>query len=162
MWSVKSKRYTVAGIMADVPRDLGHRRAWNVAGGRIGIMEGTRAAHDREAQVILGTLQDGDLQRRFRNSNGFGADPLEDSNPMGGLATFPNLVARVCRQEPLHRHRADARLSGYLPYREIRWAISEHFLAALNLAGFVTGEFLKQSPPSNGIVFFNLGLTHQF
>jgi hypothetical protein len=32
----------------------------------------------------------------------------------------------------------------------------------LNLAGFVPGEFLKQSPPSNAIVFFNLGLTYRF
>ena len=48
------------------------------------------------------------------------------------------------------------------PNLEIRWAIREHFLAALNLAGFVTGEFLKQSPPSNEIVFFNLGLTYRF
>ena len=42
------------------------------------------------------------------------------------------------------------------------WTVREHVLAALNLAGFVTGEFLKQSPPSNAIVFFNLGLTYRF
>ena len=51
---------------------------------------------------------------------------------------------------------------GSQPNLEIRWAISEHFLAALNVAGFVTGEFLKQSPPSNAIAFFNLGLTYRF
>jgi len=57
---------------------------------------------------------------------------------------------------------SSARFVGSQPNLEIRWAISEHFLAALNLAGFVPGEFLKQSPPSNAIVFFNLGLTYRF
>jgi hypothetical protein len=41
----------------------------------------------------------------------------------------------------------DARYVGAQPNLEIRWAISEHFLAALNLAGFLTGTFLQQSPP---------------
>jgi hypothetical protein len=57
---------------------------------------------------------------------------------------------------------SSARFVGSQPNLEIRWAISEHFLAALNLAGFVPGEFLKQSPLSNAIVFFNLGLTYRF
>jgi alginate export protein len=57
---------------------------------------------------------------------------------------------------------SSARFVGSQPNLEIRWAISEHFLAALNVAGFVTGEFLKQSPPSNAIAFFNLGLTYRF
>ena len=39
-------------------------------------------------------------------------------------------LARVCRQEPLHRHGADARLSGYLPHGE----------PAANPALFVWGE----------------------
>jgi hypothetical protein len=51
---------------------------------------------------------------------------------------------------------------GSQPNLEIRWAIREHFLAALNLAGFVTGEFWRQSPPSNSIAFFNLGSTYGF
>jgi len=55
-----------------------------------------------------------------------------------------------------------ARYIGSQPNLEIRWAISEHFLAALNLAGFMTGTFLKQSPPSNAIVFANVGLTYRF
>src|ERR1700739_1886873 len=46
-----------------------------------------------------------------------------------------------------------ARSIGSQPNLETRWAISGHFLAALNLAGFMTGTFLKQSPPSNAIVF---------
>ena len=36
------------------------------------------------------------------------------------------------------------------------------FLAALNVAGFITGTFLQQSPPSNEIAFVNLGLTYRF
>jgi hypothetical protein len=54
------------------------------------------------------------------------------------------------------------RYIGSQPNLEIRWAIGEHFLAALNLAGFMTGRFLKQSPPSNAIVFVNGGLTYRF
>jgi hypothetical protein len=57
---------------------------------------------------------------------------------------------------------SSARYVGSQPNLEIRWAISEHFLAALNVAGFITGTFLQQSPPSKGIVFFNAGLTYRF
>jgi hypothetical protein len=57
---------------------------------------------------------------------------------------------------------SNARYVGSQPNLEIRWAISEHFLAALNLAGFVTGTFLQQSPPSKEIVFVNAGLTYRF
>jgi hypothetical protein len=71
------------------------------------------------------------------------------------LYTFGNVPLRPANL-------SNARYVGSQPNLEIRWAISEHFLAALNLAGFVTGEFLKQSPPSNAIVFFNLGLTYRF
>src|ERR1700745_2248257 len=53
---------------------------------------------------------------------------------------------------------SNARYVGSQPNLEIRWAISEHFLAALNVAGFITGKFLQQSPPSQQIVFFNGGL----
>jgi|SRR5215472_10890016 len=56
----------------------------------------------------------------------------------------------------------DARNVGTQPNLEIRWAISEHFLAALNLAGFITGTFLQQSPPSKEIAFVNIGLTYRF
>jgi len=41
-------------------------------------------------------------------------------------------------------------------------SISEPFLAALNVAGFITGTFLQQSPPSKESVFFNAGLTYRF
>ena len=56
----------------------------------------------------------------------------------------------------------DARYVGSQPNMEIRWAISEHFLAALNLAGFVSGTLLQQSPPSKDIGFVNVGLTYRF
>lgn len=45
------------------------------------------------------------------------------------------------------------------PNLKIRWAISEHALAALNLAGFVSGTFLQQSAPSKDIGFANVGLS---
>lgn len=57
---------------------------------------------------------------------------------------------------------SNARYIGSQPNLEIRWAISEHFLAALNLAGFLTGTFLQQSPPSKEIGFVNIGLTYRF
>jgi hypothetical protein len=57
---------------------------------------------------------------------------------------------------------SNARYVGNQPNLEIRWAISEHFLAALNLAGFLTGTFLQQSPPSKDIAFVNIGLTYRF
>jgi hypothetical protein len=64
---------------------------------------------------------------------------------------------------PLRRaNLSNARYAGNQPNLEIRWAISEHFLAALNLAGFLTGTFLQQSPPSRDIAFVNIGLTYRF
>jgi hypothetical protein len=71
------------------------------------------------------------------------------------LYTFENVQLRPANL-------SNARFIGSQPNLEIRWAISEHFLAALNLAGFTTGTFLQQSPPSKGIVFFNVGLTYRF
>jgi hypothetical protein len=57
---------------------------------------------------------------------------------------------------------SNARYVGNQPNLEIRWAISEHYLAALNLAGSMAGTFLQQSPPSKSIVFVNIGLTYRF
>jgi hypothetical protein len=54
------------------------------------------------------------------------------------------------------------RYIGSQPNLEIRWAISEHFLGALNLAGSTAGAFLQKSPPSNDIFFVNAGLTYRF
>jgi Alginate export len=71
------------------------------------------------------------------------------------LYTFGNVPLRPANL-------SSARYVGSQPNLEIRWAISEHFLAALNVAGFITGTFLQQSPPSKEIVFFNAGLTYRF
>jgi hypothetical protein len=71
------------------------------------------------------------------------------------LYTFGNVPLRPANL-------SNARYVGSQPNLEIRWAIHEHFLAAVNLAGFLTGTFLQQSPPSKEIVFFNLGLTYRF
>ncbi len=71
------------------------------------------------------------------------------------LYSFENVPLRTANL-------SDARYIGTQPNLEIRWAISEHFLAALNLAGFVSGTFLQQSPPSNDIGFANVGLTYRF
>jgi hypothetical protein len=71
------------------------------------------------------------------------------------LYTFGNVPLRPANL-------SSARYVGSQPNLEIRWAIREHFLAALNVAGFITGTFLQQSPPSNEIVFFNAGPTYRF
>jgi hypothetical protein len=71
------------------------------------------------------------------------------------LYSFENVPLRPANLTSAH-------YIGSQPNLEIRWAISEHFLAALNLAGSMTGTFLKQSPPSNAIVFVNVGLTYRF
>src|SRR5580704_13343816 len=71
------------------------------------------------------------------------------------LYTFGNVPLRPANL-------SDARYVGSQPNLEIRWAIIEHFLAAFNLAGFVPGTFLQQSPPSKDIVFVNVGLTYRF
>jgi hypothetical protein len=76
-------------------------------------------------------------------------------SPKDALYTFGNVPLRPANL-------SSARYVGSQPNLEIRWAISEHFLAALNVAGFITGTFLQQSPPSKEIVFFNAGLTYRF
>jgi hypothetical protein len=71
------------------------------------------------------------------------------------LYTFGNVPLRPANL-------SNTRYVGSQPNLEIRWAITEHFLAALNVAGFIEGTFLQQSPPSKEIVFFNAGLTYRF
>jgi hypothetical protein len=71
------------------------------------------------------------------------------------LYSFENVQLRAANL-------SGARYVGSQPNLEIRWAINEHFLAALNLAGFITGTFLQESPPSKEIAFVNLGLTYRF
>jgi alginate export protein len=71
------------------------------------------------------------------------------------LYTFGNVPLRPANL-------SNARYVGSQPNLEIRWAINDHFLADVNLAGFFAGTFLQQSPPSRAIMFFNLGLTYRF
>ena len=55
------------------------------------------------------------------------------------LYSFSNVALRPANL-------SNARYIGTQPNLEIRWAISEHFLAAFNVAGFLTGTFLQQIP----------------
>jgi hypothetical protein len=71
------------------------------------------------------------------------------------LYSFENVALRPANPSAV-------RYIGSQPNLEIRWAIDEHFLAALTLAGFTTGAFLQQSPPARDIVFLNAGLTYRF
>ena len=71
------------------------------------------------------------------------------------LYSFENVALRPANPSA-------GRYIGSQPNLEIRWAIDEHFLAALNFAGFATGTFLRQSPPARSIVFLNAGLTYRF
>ena len=91
-------------------------------------------------------------------------DPTPLDAPQPGvrppLSPFPRFEDSSFLRDPSNP--SDARYIGSQPNLEIRWAISEHFLAALNLAGFLTGTFLQQSPPSKEIAFVNVGLTYRF
>jgi hypothetical protein len=73
-----------------------------------------------------------------------------------------NVTGDLCYVQLRPANLSNARYIGSHPNLEIRWAISEHFLAALNLAGSMAGTFLQQSPPSQSIVFVNIGLTYRF
>jgi len=92
-------------------------------------------------------ISDGDADSASREWIWFWRESTKDA-----LYSFENVPLRA-------GNLTSARYIGSQPNIEIRRAISEHFLAALNLAGFMTGTFLKQSPPSNAIVFVNVGLT---
>ncbi len=76
-------------------------------------------------------------------------------NTKDALYSFENVQLRPANL-------SNARYVGSQPNLEIRWAIREHFLAAVNLAGFLSGTFLQQSPPSKEIAFVNIGLTYRF
>src|SRR5580704_13260537 len=71
------------------------------------------------------------------------------------LYSFENVALRPANSSA-------ARYIGSQPNLEIRWAIDEHFLGALNFAGSIPGTFLQQSPPSKGILFINAGITYRF
>jgi hypothetical protein len=71
------------------------------------------------------------------------------------LYTFGNVPLRPANL-------SSARYVGSQPNLEIRWAVSEHFLAALNVAGFITGTFLQQSPRPKKLCFSMLALRIDF
>jgi hypothetical protein len=58
--------------------------------------------------------------------------------------------------------RMDARYIGNQINLEVRWALDLHTTIVLNLAGFLTGEFLKDTGPSNDVAFSNVGITYRF
>ena len=45
---------------------------------------------------------------------------------------------------------------------EIRWAPDPHTTIAINLAGFITGSFLKETGPAGNVAFSNAGVTYRF
>jgi len=55
-----------------------------------------------------------------------------------------------------------ARYIGSQANFELRWALDAHATVALNMAGFVTGGFLKETGPSGNVAFANLGITYKF
>jgi hypothetical protein len=52
--------------------------------------------------------------------------------------------------------------SGWFWRQSLRWALDLHTTIVLNLAGFLTGEFLKDTGPSNDVAFSNVGVTYRF
>ena len=55
-----------------------------------------------------------------------------------------------------------ARFIGSQANFELRWALTPHVTLAVNPSGFLTGEFLKETPPSENIAFLNIGLVYRF
>ena len=45
---------------------------------------------------------------------------------------------------------------------ELRWALDPHTTIAVNLAGFFTGGFLKETGPADDVAFSNIGITYRF
>ena len=45
---------------------------------------------------------------------------------------------------------------------ELRWALDMHTTIAVNLAGFFTGGFLKDTGPADDVAFSNVGITYRF
>jgi len=58
--------------------------------------------------------------------------------------------------------RMDGRYIGNQINFEVRWALDLHTTIAVNLAGFLTGEFLKDTGPSDDVAFSNVGITYRF
>jgi Alginate export len=53
-----------------------------------------------------------------------------------------------------------ARYIGSQPNFEILWALDPHTTVDINLAGFLTGGFLKDTGPAGNVAFSNIGLTY--
>ena len=45
---------------------------------------------------------------------------------------------------------------------ELRWALDLHTTIAINLAGFITGGFLKDTGPAGNVAYSNVGVTYKF
>ena len=45
---------------------------------------------------------------------------------------------------------------------ELRWALDLHTTIAVNLAGFFTGELLKDTGPADDVAFSSVGITYRF
>ena len=58
--------------------------------------------------------------------------------------------------------RKDARYIGNQINFELRWALDLHTTIAINLAGFLTGAFLRDTGPSDDVAFSNVGMTYRF
>jgi Alginate export len=58
--------------------------------------------------------------------------------------------------------RSRARYIGNQINFELRWALDLHTTVAINLAGFVTGTFLKDTGPAGNVAFSNVGITYRF
>jgi len=57
---------------------------------------------------------------------------------------------------------SQARYIGNQMNFELRWALDLHTTVAINLAGFVTGKFLKDTGPTGNVAFSNVGVTYRF
>jgi hypothetical protein len=55
-----------------------------------------------------------------------------------------------------------ARYIGSQANFELRWALDLHTTIAINLAGFITGGFLKHTGPAGNVAFSNIGITYRF
>ena len=54
-----------------------------------------------------------------------------------------------------------ARYIGSQANFELRWALDSHTTIAINLAGFITGGFLKDTGPAENVAFSNVGITYR-
>jgi hypothetical protein len=57
---------------------------------------------------------------------------------------------------------SSARYIGSQANFELRWALDLHTTIAINLAGFITGGFLKDTGPAGNAVLSNVGVTYRF